>query len=120
MVTKKCYQRLHFLRILKYVHVAKGIISLFYKSIVESIIIFSITAWYGKLTCKDKKKARKNFEEGKKIDADTKATDRLYKEGVMKQVEKIMKDAHHPPVQSVCIPEVRKKATLAHTTHRRV
>ena len=95
MVTKKCNQRLHFLRILNNVQVNKGIISLFYKSTVESIINFSNTAWYGKLTCKDKNKLGRIVKKTNKLGAETKAIDSLYQEGVMKQVENIMKDAHH-------------------------
>ena len=86
MVTQKCNQRLHFLRILNNVNVDKGIISPFYKSTVESIIHFSITVWYGKLTCKDKNKLGKIVKKANKLGAETKAIDRLYQEGVMKQI----------------------------------
>ena len=54
MVSRKCNQRLHFVRILRNLHVDKMIISLCYKTILESVLNFTITAWYGKLTCKDK------------------------------------------------------------------
>ena len=46
LVIKKCNQRLHFIRILNNVHVDEKIVSLFYKSTLESILIFSITTWY--------------------------------------------------------------------------
>ena len=96
MVTKKCNQRLHFLRILNNLHIDKVIISLFYKSTLESIINFSITAWYGKLSCKYKNKLGRIVKKAKKLGAETKAIDELYQEGVMKQVGKIMHDSNHP------------------------
>ena len=117
MVTKKCNQRLHFLRIINNVHVDKGIISLFYKSTVESMINYSVIAWYGKLTCKDKNKLGRIVKKAKNLGAETKAIDTLRCDEAGKKVNERCKPS---PVQSVCIPKVRKKATLAHTTHRRV
>ena len=96
MVTKKCNQRLHFLRILNNMHVDKVIISLFYKSTLESIINFSITAWYGRLSCKCKNRLGRIVKKAKKLRAETKVIDELYQEGVIKQVDKIMNDASHP------------------------
>lgn len=96
MVSKKCNQRLHFLRILNNLHVEKVIISLFYKSAVESIINFSLTAWYGKLTYRDKNKLGRIVKKSSKLGAQTIALDKLYQTGTIKQVEKIMKDETHP------------------------
>ena len=56
IVMKKCNQRLHFIRILNNLQVDKQIISLFYKSTLESIITFSPTTWYKKLCLADKNK----------------------------------------------------------------
>ena len=100
-------------------HINKGIISLFYKSTVESIINVSITAWYGKLTCKDKNKLGRIVKAAKQLGAETKAIDRLYEEGVMKQVENTMKDASHPlHSQYVYLWSGRKLVLLTQRTHR--
>lgn len=56
---KKCKQRIHFLRILKNIHIDQSILSLFYKSVIESILSFAITVWYGSLTCKDRNKLKR-------------------------------------------------------------
>ena len=49
MVYKKCQERLHFMRILKNLHIHNNIMNLFYKSMIESVLSFSIAIWYGKL-----------------------------------------------------------------------
>ena len=66
MVVKKCNQRLPFLCILNNLHVDRYIISLFYKSTIESLIGFSLTTWYGKLTCRDKSKLKKIVRKSQK------------------------------------------------------
>lgn len=96
MVVKKCNQRLHFLRILNNLHIDKNIISLFYKSTIESILSFSLTTWYGKLTSEDKRKLNRIVRKSRKLGAETNAIDKLYQERTMMQVDKIMKDTSHP------------------------
>lgn len=96
MVVKKCNQRLHFLRILNNLHIDKNIISLFYKSTIESILSFSLTTWYGKLTSGDKRKLNRIVRKSRKLGAETNAIDKLYQERTMMQVDKIMKDTSHP------------------------
>lgn len=49
-------QRLNLLRILNDIRVQKGILTLFYRSTTDSIICFSVTVWYGKITCNAKNK----------------------------------------------------------------
>ncbi len=95
-VYKKCQQRLHFLRILGNIRVDKVILSLFYKSVIESILSFSITIWYGKITCKDKNKMKKIVRNVGKLHAKTVPLDNVYNSNVMKQVNKIMNDVNHP------------------------
>ena len=59
-------------------HIDKNIISLFYKSTTESIISFSLTTWYGKLTFGEKNKLKKIVRKSRKLGAETKALDKLY------------------------------------------
>ena len=58
-VYKKCRQSLHFLRVLRNLCVDNTILTLFHRSVVESVLCFSITVWYGHLTKKDKNKLNK-------------------------------------------------------------
>ena len=74
----------------------KKIISLFYKSTLESILNFSVTTWYKKLTVSDKNKLNKIVKKAKKLGATVTFTDNLYQEAALKQVRKIMQDQTHP------------------------
>lgn len=56
-----------FLRILNDIRVEREILILFHQSPVDSIICFSATAWYGKLTCNDKNKIRRVMKKAKKL-----------------------------------------------------
>ena len=67
-----------------------------YKSVLESVLNFSITAWYGKLTCKDKNKLGSIVKKAGKLGAETISLDQLYQIGTMEQVSRIMKDVTHP------------------------
>ena len=49
-------KRLYFFKVLKNIHVDRFILSLFYKSIVESVIVFGIISWYGSATKRDSTK----------------------------------------------------------------
>ena len=69
---------------------------MFYKSTLESILIFSITTWYKKLTSADKNKLNKIVKKAKKSGAAVTFTDILHQEAALKQVQKIMQDQIHP------------------------
>ena len=69
---------------------------MFYKSTLESILNFSVTTWYKKLTLSDKNKLNKIVKKAKKLGATVTFTDNLYKEAALKQVRKIMQDQTHP------------------------
>ena len=69
MVYKKGQQRLHFMRVLRNLQIDNTIINLFYKSIIESVLCFSITIWYGKLTVKYKRKLKKITRTASKLKA---------------------------------------------------
>jgi hypothetical protein len=95
-VYSKCIQRVHHLRILRNIHVDNTVLSLFYKSIIKSVICFSIAVWYGSLTCKDKNKLNKIVRISKKLGADVTPLCQLYDKNVLSITEKIMLDAAHP------------------------
>ena len=93
---KKCKQRIHFLRVLKNIHVDKSILTLFYKAVIESILGFAIPVWYGSLTCQDKNKLKKIVKTAGKLKARTECLDEVYNTMVIKQLRKIMNDVQHP------------------------
>ena len=96
LVYSKCIKRVHYLRILRNIKVDRKIITLLYKSVVESVLCFSLTLWYGALNLRDKSKLRKIIKTSCKLGADITTLDELYKKFVLKQVKKIMKDNQHP------------------------
>ena len=53
-ICKKGQQRLYFLRKLNSFNVDKVMLSLFYKSFIESVLTFSFIAWYGGISLRDK------------------------------------------------------------------
>ena len=96
MVYEKCQQRLHFMRVLKNLQIDNTIINLFYKSIIESVLCFSITIFYGKLTVKDKGKLKRIVRTARKMKAKTTSLDELYDSKVIQIVHKIIADEQHP------------------------
>lgn len=64
---KKAQQRLHLLRKIRDFSVSKGILTRVYRSLIESILPFNITAWYNALTVKHKIKLARIKHQASKI-----------------------------------------------------
>ena len=96
LVYKKCKQGLHFLNVLKSLRVERNILTLFYRSVVESVICFSITVWFGRLPKKEKNKVNKIIKSAKRSGAQCETINDLYNRLVIKQTDKIMSDVNHP------------------------
>ncbi len=95
-VAKKANQRMYFVRKLTKFGVNKKILSLFYKSTVESLINFCIVCWHGNSCDKDKKYVKKVIKTAKRLGCDTTLLDDLYKAAIKNKCSKIMKDSSHP------------------------
>ena len=54
IVVKKAQQRLYFLRQLKKFGVGQRVLIHFYRAIIESVLTFSITVWYGNASQRDR------------------------------------------------------------------
>ena len=54
-VVKKAWQRLHFLRILRRNHLEENLLVAFYRSTIESVLTYCITAWYAHCFVADRK-----------------------------------------------------------------
>jgi hypothetical protein len=92
----KCIKRLHHLRILNNIKVDKTLLSLFYKSIVESVMVFAIATWYGSSLKKDQSKLCKIVRAAKKMGVNVRNLNSMYDEVCLKMLSKIMKDDKHP------------------------
>ena len=89
-------QRIHFLRILNNMNVDKQIMSLFYRSIVESVMSYCIISWFGSSHKKDQHKLAKIGKIAKRMGVNSKNLNELYQNDCINMVDKILKDAHHP------------------------
>ena len=90
-------QRLYFLRKLKNVKVDFTILTLFYKSIIQSVLSFCISSWFGSCVESDKKKLCKIIKCAKKLGCvDLQQLSELYEDAVRSKLDKILLNHQHP------------------------
>ena len=75
---KKGIQRIHFLRLLNNMNVDKQIMSLFYRSIVESVMSYCIISWFGSSHKKDQHKLTKIGKIAKRMGVNSKNLNELW------------------------------------------
>ena len=92
----KCLKRLHHLRILNNIGVDRHILCLFYRSIIESVLTYSIVTWFGPSNDKDQNKLVKIIRAARRMNIEAKPLSVLFNDACMKMVRKIMKDKTHP------------------------
>ena len=95
-IFKKANQRLYFVRRLNKFKVSKKIMSLFYKSVVESIICFCICSWFGGCSKLEKKKIKRIVKNAKRLGCETCSIETIYHTSLLKQLNHILKDQSHP------------------------
>lgn len=89
-------QRILFLRILRNLKVENTILTMFYKSVIESTLCFGLTTLYGCLTVKNKRKLKKVVRIAGKLGVKVTTLDDLYSRNVLCTIRKIMNDNTHP------------------------
>lgn len=110
MVDKTCKPITHFTHVLHSLNVDDAITDLFNKSTVESILCFSVTRWYGRLTKKDKHKLGKIVKKSKKLGIYSSPLDELYQEWTMNRLKRLCKII-------LCISKVKKEISSTFVTH---
>ena len=95
-IVKKANKRMYFVRKLRKIGVNVNILSNFYKSTVESILLFCIVCWYGNSKHHDRKILKKIVKTAKRLGCRVKNIDEMYKLAVRGKCEKILKDKSHP------------------------
>lgn len=96
-VCTRLEQRFYFLRRLRLYGVNKNVMRLFYKAVLESIVRYGITVWFGNLSVKLKSKLMHLILTTSKIvrhERDCNLQD-LYEECILIQVERIIGDQRH-------------------------
>jgi hypothetical protein len=117
-IYKKCNQRMYFLRKLKNVHIDPTILTMFYKSIIQSVLTFCISSWYGHCTTTHKKQLEKIVKSAKRVGCiNINDLDDLYEQAIQAKSLKIMSNMHHPLYKYFTkLPSgIRLKTTLAKT-----
>ena len=93
----KAQQRLFFLRQLKKFGLSKHILIRFYRAIIESIITFSITVWYGNATQKDRISLERIAKTASRIiGCEVPSDDSVYAGRLVRRSDTIIKDTTHP------------------------
>ena len=96
-IVTKAQQRLFFLRRLKSFGVSKRILTKFYRAVVESVLTFSITVWYGNTTNKDRVRLNRIVRTASTIiGTDLPSLDLIFNSRVTRKAESIIRDKHHP------------------------
>jgi hypothetical protein len=94
---KKAQQRLYFLRQLKKFKISPAVMTQFYRSIIESVLTFSITVWYGTASARDKKKLKRVVKIASKIiGCKLPSLDSIYNLRTRRKARSIIFDNTHP------------------------
>ena len=93
---KKANSRLYFVRKLSKLNVDSQILEMFYSSIVQSIITFSIICWYGNCSMETKDKLTRIIRNCCKLGINTSTLEELYVKYVKLRCKVIRKDKEHP------------------------
>ncbi len=97
LLCKKGQQRLYCLRKLAKFNVEKTLLTLFYRSFVELVVIFSLICWYGSITLKQTNSISRLIRVSSCIKGSKqKGLDKLYQKQMLRWVESILSDSSHP------------------------
>ena len=96
-VRKKAQQRLYFLRQLKKFRVNQDILMQFYRSIIESILTFSLTTWFGSTTQQNRDDLQRVVRSASKIiGCEVPPLQLLYDDRLIRKAKSILRDESHP------------------------
>ena len=95
-IQKKAQQRLHLLRKLRTFQVSKDILTLVYRSLIESVLTFNIASWYNQLTIKHKTKLTRIVNQAGKIPGCPHPLSELYSRAAIRKAILITEDLSLP------------------------
>ena len=94
---KKARQRLFFLRTLNKFKVGHRILSTFYRSVIESVLTFSITVWFGSASAKDINDLNKVIKTASRIiGSDLPSLTEIHEKRVIRRAINTFRDTEHP------------------------
>ena len=94
-IVSKARTRMYFLRKLGSLHVDKSILSLFYKSIVESILLFNCVVWFGACRKEDFKKMEAIVKRASKIIGEGRHLEQECKDKILQKTKEILANEGH-------------------------
>ena len=96
-VHKKVNSRIFFLRQLHKLNIDNTILQLFYTSVIQSVITFSMTCWFGNTSSEAKGRLTRVINNCKKLGADNASSlEELFNKCVIQRCVAIRKDITHP------------------------
>jgi hypothetical protein len=95
-VYKKANSRLYFVRQLSRLEIDSKILELFYTSIVQSVISFSIICWYGNSSAESKCKISRIIRSCSKLGIDNMSLEEIYTKSAIQRCKVIVNDETHP------------------------
>ena len=96
-IHKKCDQRLYVLRKLKNVKVDRTILTLFHTSIIQSVLSFCISSWFGNCSDGGIRKLIKTVKCAERLGCvNVKHLEELYEDAVCAKFDKIWSNDNHP------------------------
>ena len=96
-IYKKIHSRVFFLRQLRKFHLNESIIQLFYSSVIQSVITFSVTCWYGNSTQESTDRIIRVINNCRKLGAtDAITLYELFKKCTLQRCKTIRGDESHP------------------------
>lgn len=119
MIVKKANVKLYFLRKLKALKVSKSILTMFYKSIVQSNLSFCIANWFEMCSASDNKKITRIIKCAKRMGCDISDIQCIYKKALLCKMLKIRKNMDHPLTNKfVLLPSGKRMRSIPSKTNR--
>ena len=118
---KKCQKRLYCLRKLRSFNVDNTILSMFYKSCIQSVLTFSFICWFGNISQKDKNNLQRIVNISSKVSGVTQSTlTALYERLAVNKATKILADdTHILHGEYILLPSSRRFRTTTCKTNRK-
>ena len=95
-VYKKANQRMYFVRKLKKCYLDKSIVSMFYKSVVESVLKIGLLNWYGGSSSTARGKVKRIVTSARRFGCTAPSLEELYHDLMGKKCKDIQSDPSHP------------------------
>ncbi len=93
---KKAQQRLHFLRVLRKNNLGCKLLVSFYRSTIESVLVYCISVCYSSCTAADKKALQRIINTAQKITGCSPSLESIARSHYLSRAKIIIKDTSHP------------------------